>query len=218
MCGILGIISKNSFKLEEGLRRLKRLEYRGYDSVGFLTNNGIIIKKVGDIDNIIKYIDKEDLKKEINIFIGHTRWATHGKVNDINAHPHFDCRKEIYVIHNGTIENYKELKDYLIRRGHIFISETDSEIFAHWIEDGLSNGKNIKDIVKEIFEKFKGTYAVLVYIKNKNKLLVIKNKSALVLGLKDDKIYIASDVYAFLDDTQDVIVLDDYEWLEIDIK
>lgn len=210
------MVSKNPFRLEEGLKRLKRLEYRGYDSVGFVTDNGIKLKKAGDIDSLFSCLSKEYLEKEINTFIGHTRWATHGKVNDINAHPHTDCEENIYVVHNGTIENYKELKEYLIKKGHIFKSETDSEIFAHWIEDELKEGKDIKDIIKSIFENFKGTYAVLVYIKNKNKIIAIKNKSPLVIGIKDNRIYIASDVYAFLDDTQSIIVLDDYEWVEIE--
>ena len=216
MCGILGIVSKTPIKLQEGLKRLKRLEYRGYDSAGFVTNNGIKLKKAGDIDSLMSSLSKEKLEEQINVFIGHTRWATHGKVNDINAHPHSDCNQNVYIVHNGTIENYKELKEYLIKKGHIFVSETDSEVFAHWIEDGLKEGKDIKSIVKDIFENFKGTYAVLAYIKNENKIIAIKNKSPLVIGIKNDRIYIASDVYAFLDDTQKIIILDDYEWVEIE--
>lgn len=207
MCGILAIVSEYNFNLSEGLKRLKRLEYRGYDSYGFYSNN-IVYKKVGKIEEL-------DLNGKTKIFIGHTRWATHGKVSEINSHPHVDCSGNIIIVHNGTIENYKELREYLERKGHKFKSQTDSEIFAHWIEEGLKNGKDIREIVLEIFEKFIGTYAVVAYIKNLNKVIAIKNGSPLVLGIKDDKIYIASDVYAFLDDTENVIPLADYEFVEI---
>lgn len=204
MCGIIGIISEKSFDLSEGIKRLKKLEYRGYDSFGFYAND-MIFKKVGKVED-------PKIKHDTWIFIGHTRWATHGKVNEMNAHPHTDCTGNIIVVHNGTIDNYEELKDELIKKGHIFKSETDSEIFAHWFEEKLKEGKDLKEIVKELFGKFKGTYALIVYIKNLNKILAIKNKSPLVIGIKEDKIYIASDVYAFLDDTDQVIALDDYEF------
>jgi len=208
MCGIIAIISSKPFDVSEGLNRLKRLEYRGYDSYGFFSEN-TIYKRVGRIE-------LDGIKGETRIFIGHTRWATHGSVNEINAHPHTDCTGNIIIVHNGTIDNYKELREYLEKIGHVFKSETDSEIFAHWFEEGLKNKKSIKEIVLEIFEKFKGTYAVIVYIKNLNKLIAIKNGSPLVVGLSKDKVFIASDVYAFLDETQDVVILDDYEFLEVE--
>ncbi|MGC9133071.1 MAG: hypothetical protein ACP5GJ_01540 [Nanopusillaceae archaeon] len=208
MCGIIGIISNELFDVSKGVKRLKRLEYRGYDSFGFYAND-IIYKKVGKIEI-------PDIKHNTWIFIGHTRWATHGGVNEINAHPHIDCTGNIIVVHNGTIDNYKELREYLEKEGHKFRSETDSEIFAHWFEDRLKKGKDIKEIVLEIFNKFKGTYALIVYIKNLKKIIAIKNGSPLVIGIKDNKIYIASDVYAFLDDTENVITLNDYEFAIIE--
>jgi len=207
MCGIIAIVSQKPFDVSEGLSRLKRLEYRGYDSYGFFSDKGIY-KRIGRIE-------LDNLRGETKIFIGHTRWATHGVVNEINAHPHTDCTGNIVIVHNGTIDNYRELKEYLKKRGHVFKSETDSEIFAHWFEDRLRDGKSLKEIVLEIFEKFRGTYAVVVYIRNLNKLIAIKNGSPLVVGLGKDRIFIASDVYAFLDETQDVVILDDYEFLEI---
>ncbi len=209
MCGIIAIISTKDFDILDGIKRLKRLEYRGYDSYGFYAGS-ILYKRVGKIK-------LDGISRKSKIFIGHTRWATHGKVNERNAHPHTDCMGNIIVVHNGTIDNYKELKKYLEERGHKFLSETDSEIFAHWFEEGLRSGKDIKDIVLEIFKKFKGTYAVISYIKSHNKLVALKNGSPLVVGIREDKIYIASDVYAFLDATQDIILLDDYEFLEISI-
>jgi len=216
MCGILGIISKEQVSLSDALNKLKRLEYRGYDSCGLVTGEGFVLKRAGKIDSLIEEVKKNNFNLKSNIIVLHTRWATHGKVNVINAHPHSDCTGNIFVVHNGTIDNYKELREYLEKKGHVFKSETDSEIFAHWFEEGLRNNKSMREIALEIFEKFKGTYAVIVYIKNLNKLLAIKNGSPLVVGVGKDKIFIASDVYAFLDETQEVIILDDYEFLEIE--
>ncbi|MEM0379420.1 MAG: class II glutamine amidotransferase [Nanopusillaceae archaeon] len=209
MCGIVAIISEEFFDISEGLERLRRLEYRGYDSYGFCSDK-TIFKKVGRIEKI-------DFKGKSKIFIGHTRWATHGKVSEINAHPHYDCNKEIFVVHNGTIDNYLELKNYLVERGHKFVSETDSEIFAHWFEEELKNGKEIKEIVLDIFKNFYGTYAVIIYLKNLNKIVAIKNGSPLVVGLDKNTIYLASDVYAFLDKVENIITMDDYEFLIINL-
>jgi len=217
MCGILGIVAKQEFPIVEALKRLKRLEYRGYDSAGFATKEGFCLKKVGLIDDLIKVVQEKYNGLKSNLIISHTRWATHGNVSDMNAHPHFDCNKEIFIVHNGTIDNYKEIRKELEEKGHRFWSETDSELFAHYFEQGIKEGKSIKEIVEEIFEKFEGTYAVLVIFKNQNKLIAIKNGSPLVMGIGEDVIFLASDVYAFLDKTQRVIVLDDYEWIEIKI-
>ncbi len=217
MCGILGIISKNPISVLEALKRLKRLEYRGYDSAGFATREGFVLKRKGEIDSLIKEVKEKYSNLRSNIIILHTRWATHGKVSDINAHPHTDCTGNIFVVHNGTIDNFEEIKKELIKKGHKFMSETDTEVIAHFIEDRLKEGKDMKEIAKEIFKKFEGTYAILVLFRNKNKLYAIKNGSPLVLGMDKDTVYIASDVYAFLDKTQRIIVLDDYEFVEIEL-
>ena len=217
MCGILGIISKERIPVLEALKRLKRLEYRGYDSCGFATKEGFIIKRKGQIDDLIKEIKEKYLKLRSNIIISHTRWSVFGEVNDINAHPHFDCKREIFVVHNGTIDNFEEIKRELEDKGHKFYSQTDTEVIAHFIEDKIKEGKDLKDIAKEIFDKFKGTYAILVLFKNKNEIWFIKNGSPLVIGIGDKEIYLASDVYAFIDKTQNVIVLDDYEYGRVKI-
>ncbi len=217
MCGILGIVSKRPIPVLEALQRLKRLEYRGYDSCGFATKEGFMLKRKGEIDDLMKEVKEKYPNLKSNIIIAHTRWATHGKVNDINAHPHTDCTGNIFVVHNGTIDNYEELKQELIIKGHKFISETDTEVIAHFIEDRIREGRDLKEIAKEIFNRFKGTYAILVLFRNRNKLWAIKNGSPLVLGLDKDTVYIASDVYSFLDKTQKVIVLEDYEFVEIEI-
>ncbi|MEM0481236.1 MAG: class II glutamine amidotransferase [Candidatus Aenigmatarchaeota archaeon] len=211
MCGILGIISKNAISAKEAINLLKNLEYRGYDSAGLVTKEGKVVKTVGKVDNLLNKVDG----LSSSLFILHTRWATHGKVSERNAHPHFDCEKNIFIVHNGTIDNYEEIKKEL--KNHTFYSETDSEVFAHFFEQKLKEGKNIKEICKEIFEKFKGTYAVLVYIKNLNKVVALKNGSPLVIGISKDKIFLSSDVYAFSKYTNRVIILEDYNFAEIEV-
>ncbi|MDP1538411.1 MAG: class II glutamine amidotransferase, partial [bacterium] len=135
MCGIVGYLGKKQAAplLLEGLRRL---EYRGYDSAGLSVandKNGIAtVKAVGKIDVLANLLEKK--MPEGSWGIAHTRWATHGAVTEKNAHPHFDCRKNIFLVHNGIIENYRQLKEKLIKEGHKFVSETDTEILAHLIE------------------------------------------------------------------------------------
>ncbi len=212
MCGIFGIISEYEIPIEFALRCLKRLEYRGYDSCGFATVEGLLMKKVGTVDSLIEKVDKS---LNSRVIITHTRWATHGGVTEYNAHPHHDCSKRIFIVHNGTIDNYKEIKRYLEKKGHKFYSETDSELFAHFIEEGLREGKSMKEIILDIFKSFKGTYAVLVLIKGINKLYAFKKDSPLVIGLGDRENFVASDIYAFIHKTNRFIVLDDYEFAEI---
>lgn len=214
MCGILGIISKDRIALRKAVEMLKNLEYRGYDSAGFVTMEGFVRKCVGKIENLLN--GGEEIFS--NFFMMHTRWATHGKVSEINAHPHSDCENNIFIVHNGTIENYEELKKELLLYHHTFKSETDSEVFAHFFEDRLKKGFEIKEICREIFKRFKGTYAVLVYIKNLKKLVAIKNGNPLVIGIGNDKIFFASDVYAFCEYTNRVIVLDDCNFVVVDLK
>ena len=221
MCGILGIISeKKDISLLEAVERLKRLEYRGYDSAGLVIREGLVIKKAGEIEKIKKIIEEKFSDVKTNLIICHSRWASHGEVSDINAHPHFDCDKKIFVVHNGTIDNYEEIKEELRKKGHKFYSETDSELIAHFFEEKIKESKDLKEVVLEFFEKFKGTYAAIIYFKDLNKVLVIKNGSPLVIGLdeKNKRIYISSDIYAFIDKTNKVITLDDYNWAIFDLK
>ena len=134
MCGIFGFISKDKIKgIPLVIGALKRLEYRGYDSAGIVaisSNKVLYQKKSGRIFELEKCLDNDF---ESNIAIGHNRWATHGQPTDKNAHPHHDCHKKIFLVHNGIIENYKELKDRLIENGHRFLSDTDTEVVAHLV-------------------------------------------------------------------------------------
>lgn len=207
MCGIIGYNGTKESKkvLIEGL---KRLEYRGYDSWGIatLTNPNIeVIKRVGKIGNI----EADDIKiEDACTGIGHTRWATHGAVNEKNAHPHFGCKKnEIAIVHNGIISNFKELREELKKEGHKFNTECDSEIFGHLFEE-----KKFKDGMKEVHKRVKGSYAFVVISKFDNGILAARDGSPLVLGIGNNEYFIGSDISAFLEHTNKVVLLDDGEY------
>lgn len=213
MCGIVGYIGKNNAKqiLIDGL---KRLEYRGYDSSGLVIINENVFKakavgKIIELENKIK-----DQNIEGKMGIAHTRWATHGKPTELNAHPHTDCHQNIWVAHNGIIENYQELKKYLEKKGHKFISETDSEVIPHLIED-VYNGNLISSVISAL-KLVKGTYGLAIINKNEpDKIVAARCGSPLVIGLGDNENIIASDVSAILRHTKQVIYLDDGEIAEV---
>lgn len=219
MCGIIGYVGKKqAFPIL--LSGLKRLEYRGYDSYGFsiFDNNGNIFlhKKVGKISEA----EKELLEVDIRGTIGqaHTRWATTGKVTEANAHPHFDCNKEIFVVHNGIVENYNELKDQLISEGHKFSSETDTEVLAHLIEKFLKEKnkseekRKLEEAVKEALKLVKGTYGLLVMAKSEpEKIVAARLSSPLLIGVNNGEYIIASDPVAIAPFASNIVYLDDYE-------
>jgi len=206
MCGIIGYIGeKDAVSLV--INGLKKLEYRGYDSAGIATimNDKIIVRKgVGKISEVFSRLAVSDLKS--NIAIGHTRWATHGKVTEENAHPHTDCKNEIAIVHNGIVENYNELKKELIDKGHAFISETDSEIIAHLIEEESKNN-NFLTAFKNAISKIEGSYAILAMKKGENYILGARKDSPLVIGIADHGNFIASDIPSFLEETKKVMYL-----------
>ncbi len=214
MCGIVGYIGKNQ-DIRIGIDALRRLEYRGYDSAGVAwydcdKKDIFCVKKAGRIDNLEKAIQESNLVPLGNPFILHTRWATHGGVTDANAHPHFDCKNNIYLAHNGIIENYKELKEQLIKEGHTFNSETDTEVLAHLIEKFL-NG-NLEEAVRKALALVKGTYGIVVISKSDpGKIVAARLGSPLLLGLGDNEYLIASDPSAVIAHTKKVIYLDDGE-------
>ena len=211
MCGIIGVVSGENVnkKLFKGL---SNLEYRGYDSVGmcFIKNTRFNIKKgVGKLEEVHKKLNF--LKLPGNVGIAHCRWSTHGGVTEKNAHPHVDCNKRISVVHNGIIENYSELKDDLIKKGHKFYSETDTEVIAHLIEQNLK-GSSIEEAVRLALKSIEGSYALgILYADEPEKLIAARNESPLIIGIGNSENFIASDVTSILSYTKNVIYLDDKE-------
>lgn len=211
MCGIIGYIG-NKNAVSVGLDGLKRLEYRGYDSAGMtaLDNKGRICceKLAGRVANLEQKLQEKNI--DSNIAILHTRWATHGKPTNKNAHPHWDCKKEIFVVHNGIIENYKTLKERLEQEGHKFNSETDTEILSHLIERFFRG--NLEEAVRKALKLVQGTYGIAVISKNEpNKIVVARNSSPLLVGIGENEYIIASDASAVISYTKKVIYLNDGE-------
>ncbi|MFH1894817.1 MAG: glutamine--fructose-6-phosphate transaminase (isomerizing) [Patescibacteria group bacterium] len=215
MCGIVGYISKadnpNSLKL--GIEALKRLEYRGYDSAGFAfwdkNKKEIFSQKYSGRISTLEEKNNYQINSA-NPVILHTRWATHGGVTDYNAHPHCDCKKNIWLVHNGIIENYKELKEGLQKEGHKFASETDTEVIVHLIEK-FFNG-NLENAVRKALGFLKGTYGIAVISKeDPNKIIAARLGSPLLLGLGDNEFLVASDPSAVIAHTKKVIYLDEGE-------
>lgn len=211
MCGIVGYIGdKNGAKAV--IDGLKRLEYRGYDSWGIAAKKEGKIdyhKQVGKIGGF--ELDRDLPKFSGNICIGHTRWATHGGVTEINSHPHFSCDKSIAVVHNGIVENYQELRKEMEVKGHKFVSQTDTEVIAHLIEEELKSEKDWPEAVRKALLKLEGSYAVGIINKNSETIIGARKGSPLVLGIGKGECFIASDVPAFLKYTNKVVFLDEYQ-------
>ena len=215
MCGIVGYVGKKNC-IPILIDGLKNLEYRGYDSAGiaFLNDNQInIIKKQGRLINLEKEIDN---KYYSNLGIGHTRWATHGVANKINAHPH--NVGDITLIHNGIIENYEELRNELINHGYQIDTENDTKIACAYIDYLYKNNHDMLKTLSMLKEKFKGSYALGILVNGSNKLYAIRKDSPLIIGVSNDGNYIASDVFAILNETNKYIVLDNNEVVILDNK
>ena len=212
MCGIVGYVG-NKEACPVLLKGLKRLEYRGYDSAGIALLNGNIdvYKKKGKVSELEKLLAGQHLKSTIGI--GHTRWATHGEPNDENAHPHYSSTQNLAIIHNGIIENYASLKKDLINKGHVFLSETDSEVLIHFIEDIWANEKcSLEEAVRLALSQVIGAYAIVVISKDHNNQLIAARKgSPLVIGVGKGEFFIASDASPIIEYTSDVVYLNDYE-------
>jgi glutamine---fructose-6-phosphate transaminase (isomerizing) len=208
MCGIIAYIGKEEV-LPILLNGLTRLEYRGYDSAGLSIldkDNLKIIKTKGRVEDLKKIINAENLQGTTGI--AHTRWATHGIPNETNAHPHFSCDKNIVLVHNGIIENYLTIKKYLESRGHKFITETDTEVIVHLIEE-FNKNNNFEESVRLALNELKGAYGLAILNKNENKLIGARKGSPLIIGKNDRGIFIASDASAFLEYTNKVNYLED---------
>jgi len=219
MCGIFGCILKEGNAAPLIHESLKRLEYRGYDSVGIATiqDGKIYVKKdKGKIDEVHKLLNLDDLPG--NVGIGHTRWATHGAPLKVNAHPHSDCTGNLMVVHNGIIENFSELKLELENNGHNFVSKTDTEVIAHLIEEKLEKSPEL-DLVTAVMEsvrKLDGSYALAVIsTREPDKIICARNESPLILGVSENGVYFASDIPAFLSVTNKAVFVEDGELITL---
>ncbi len=210
MCGIIGYIGKGD-KHSVLFDSLKRVAYRGYDSSGavVLRNDGpLLIKSVGKLEELIKKVGETNL--DGGSVIGHSRWATHGGVTEENAHPHSCCKNNIFVVHNGIIENYKELKEKLLKDGHVFKSETDTEVIPHLIEHFFQG--NLEDAVRKAVKLLKGTYGLAVIAKDDpDKIVVARMFSPLVISVNDSGGFIASDPAAIISHSKRMVFLEDGE-------
>ncbi|MFX1577189.1 MAG: glutamine--fructose-6-phosphate transaminase (isomerizing) [Promethearchaeota archaeon] len=216
MCGIIGAIHLKGNIASILRQALKRLEYRGYDSSGIATvsNGTLFIKKdKGKIDEIHHRLNFDNLPGTIGI--GHTRWATHGSPSKVNAHPHTDCNNHIAVVHNGIIENYQELREQLLAKGHQFRSQTDTEVIPHLIEDALKHTNHLGDAVAQIIPQLEGSYALVVLESTRKELVCTRKESPLVVGLGSRGVYCASDVPAFLPMTRKTIIIEDNELVHL---
>jgi glucosamine--fructose-6-phosphate aminotransferase (isomerizing) len=214
MCGIIGYVGKGHSAREVLLGGLKKLEYRGYDSAGlaYTTLRGVVYERsVGEVENLIKKLGKETPEKDdvgMQVGIAHTRWATHGKPTECNAHPH--KAGSIYLVHNGIIENHQELRAELERSGNTCISDTDSEVLAHLINNNYEAGMSLADAVIKALQRVRGAYGVVVLSEcEPGQVIVARNSSPLILGIGEDEFIIASDASAIVPYTQRVVYLND---------
>jgi glucosamine--fructose-6-phosphate aminotransferase (isomerizing) len=215
MCGIVGYVGPRPV-LDVLMPGLARLEYRGYDSAGVALNYGdsiTVLKQAGRIADLQHLVDREQ-PAEAHTGIGHTRWATHGAPNTGNAHPHLDCRREVVVAHNGIIENWMDLKDKLVQAGHVFESETDTEVIAHMIED--MSQLSLADAVRHVMNQADGALALVVMRRSEPDLLVgARRGSPLVVGRGIGENFLASDIPAFLEHTREMVVIEEDRIVEV---
>ncbi|MCH8557882.1 MAG: glutamine--fructose-6-phosphate transaminase (isomerizing) [Balneolia bacterium] len=216
MCGIVGYIGFREAS-DVIIKGLKRLEYRGYDSAGIAVLNGDVKvrKGKGKVVNLEKMVAESGAAGTVGI--GHTRWATHGEPNDVNAHPHTDGTKNFALVHNGIIENYDALKKELLAKGHVFEGQTDTEVLAHLIEEIQKVAKtDFETAVQMALKQVDGTYGIAIVNKNEpDQIIVARKGSPLLLGIGDDEVFIASDASPIIEYTNKVIYLDDDEMATI---
>lgn len=221
MCGIVAYIGKkDAFPII--IKGLSRLEYRGYDSAGvaLLNDGGInLYKKQGKVSNLLDFTNDKNTSGHIGI--GHTRWATHGEPNDVNAHPHYSMDREIAIIHNGIIENYDTIREELINRGYEFKSQTDTEALVHLIDDiKRREGLSLLESVRQALQSVIGAYAIVVLsTENPNQLIAARKSSPLVVGIgNDNEFFLASDATPIVEYTNQVVYLNDEEIAVVDIN
>ena len=216
MCGIVAYIGqRQAYPIL--IKGLQRLEYRGYDSAGVALLNGSlnVYKKKGKVSDLMEYAHGKDVNATMGI--GHTRWATHGKPDDLNAHPHYSGNHRLVLVHNGIIENYATLKTALERLGHVFISQTDTEVLVHLIEE-LQERENLplEEAVRVSLSKVVGAYAIVVMDKeDPTKVVAARKASPLVLGIGENEFFLASDATPIVEHTKHVVYLNDEEIVTI---
>ena len=212
MCGIVAYLGHRE-ACPIILKGLHRLEYRGYDSAGVALLNGdlTVYKKKGKVSDLEAFIAQKDT--HANVGMGHTRWATHGEPNDENAHPHFSTSERIAIIHNGIIENYAALKTHLQQQGHVFHSDTDTEVFVNLIEEiQKQNSCSLEEAVRLALHEVVGAYAIVVLSKDApNQLIAARKGSPMVIGIGDGEFFIASDATPIIEYTNEVVYVNDYE-------
>src|SRR5437868_11734017 len=217
MCGIIGYVGSRDV-VPVLIGGLKKLEYRGYDSAGIAVVNGTgveVVRAEGKLSNLEAKLGEKEIHGSFGM--GHTRWATHGKPNENNAHPHRDCTGQIVVIHNGIIENFLPLKQRLQKSGHQFKTETDTEVVAHLIEQNLKDGTKFVDAVKKSLKELEGHYAlVMIDGTEPGTIVAAKHGPPLVIGLGDNENIVASDVAPLLAYTRNIIYLEDGEYAVVD--
>ena len=212
MCSVVGYIGKN-YSRSFIMQGLARLEYRGYDSAGFAClhpgdSRVMYTKAEGGVSNLLKNFDSSPIDGHVGL--GHTRWSTHGGISTDNAHPHFDCERKISIVHNGIIENHRELRAQLEREGHTFYSETDTEIIAHLLESLFKRHDNPNNAVIELVNTLEGAYAFAIIMSDyPDKMIVARKRSPLCIGSGEDEMFVASDLLAFADKTSKVLFLPD---------
>ena len=214
MCGIVGYIG-NKDSLSVLLKGLRNLEYRGYDSAGIALLNGgklLTMRRAGKVEELAKALEGHTGRPyRGDVALGHTRWATHGQPSEENAHPHTDCKGNLVVVHNGIIENYLSLKEELIKEGHQFKSETDTEVIAHLIEKYLE-GNGLEEATRKALKRIRGSYALgVISSKEPDKIIGARESSPLTIGLGEGESFLASDIPALLEHTRKIIHLDDGE-------
>ncbi|MBO0795842.1 MAG: glutamine--fructose-6-phosphate aminotransferase, partial [Ktedonobacteraceae bacterium] len=219
MCGIIGYVGSEGTDVTSILLEgLSRLEYRGYDSAGIAVLNAAgeieLRRRAGKIANLVATVQDDPQREPSTLGLGHTRWATHGRPNDDNAHPHPDCTGSLTVVHNGIIENYAELRQALEQQGHTFRSETDTEVLAHLIEQTY-RGEAQRDLVlatRLALQQVTGSYAIGVVSREHPNLLVgARCNGPLIVGLGDNQQFLASDIPAILKHTRRIVILDEGE-------
>jgi glucosamine--fructose-6-phosphate aminotransferase (isomerizing) len=210
MCGIAGYVGPKQ-AVDIVFDQLRRLEYRGYDSAGiaYLEGDHIsVMKRAGKLSELGRLV--HDHPAQSHLAIAHSRWATHGGPTDENAHPHYDAYEQIAIIHNGIVENYMDLKEELAGRGHIFRSQTDTEVAAHVIGEEYSKWGDLEEAVRHGAKRLRGAFALVVISKAEpNRIVCVRNASPLVIGLGEGENLLASDIPALIPYTREVVILEE---------